>query len=154
MSQENVEIVRQFYKVAREAYERIDALQEAHESGDFSAFLTDADTTLDADVVLRPPEDSPFPEAGTREWHGREGFLRFVAGQTEGFQSMWIKTEEFIDAGEKVVVPVQFGGMARHTGLEVTFDVVQVLTIRDGKVAEFDIYTSKAEALKAVGLSE
>jgi ketosteroid isomerase-like protein len=154
MSQENVEIARRFYTVASEVYERIEALREAHESGDFSQFLPIADETLDADVLLRPPEDSPFPEGGTREWRGREGFLRFIAAQAEGFETMWVKTEDFIDAGEKVVVPVEFGGLARHTGIEVTFAVVQVLTIRDGKVAEFDIYTSKAQALEAAGLSE
>jgi ketosteroid isomerase-like protein len=109
---------------------------------------------LDADVVLRPPEDSPFPEAGTREWRGREEFMRFIVGQTEGFETMRLKTEDFIDAGEKVVVPIEFGGVARHTGIEVKFAVVQVLTIRAGKVTALDIYTTKEQAFEAAGLSE
>src|SRR6476660_8809852 len=86
MSQENVEIVRRMYEEARDAYyRRIEALHEAHESGDFGEFLDAADERLHPDFVLTPPEDSPFQEAGTREWRGREGFLRFVAGQSEGF---------------------------------------------------------------------
>ncbi len=154
MSRENVEVARRFYTVGSEIYERIDALHEAEESGDFSQFLPLADQMLDADVVVRPPEDSPFPDAGTREWRGHEEFLRFIAGQTESFETMRLKTEDFIDAGEKVVVPIEFGGVARYTGIEVMFAVVQVLTIRAGKVTALDIYTSKEQALEAAGLSE
>ena len=154
MSEENVEVARRFYAIGREMYERIGAYHEAQESGDFSQLLPLAEQLLDADVVLRPPEDSPFPEAGTREWRGREEFMRFIVGQTEGFETMRLKTEDFIDAGDKVVVPIEFGGVARHTGIEVMFAVVQVLTIRAGKVTALDIYMTKEQALEAAGLSE
>jgi ketosteroid isomerase-like protein len=154
MSQENVEIARRVYAEGEAAYKRIEALHEAHETGDFGEFLSVAEENLHPDFVLSPPEDSPFPEAGTREWRGREGFLRFLAGQTEGFEAMALDLEEFIDAGDKVVIPLQFGGRARHTGIEVRFAVVHVVTVRDGKLARLDIYSSRAEALEAAGLSE
>jgi ketosteroid isomerase-like protein len=154
MSQENVEVVRRLYETANETYARIDAIQKAHESRDFSEFLSAAEETLTHDVVLRTPEDSNFPDTGTGEWHGHEGFLRFVAGQTEGFAEMSVETQEFIDVGDKVVVPIEFGGRARHTGIEIKFPVVHVVTIRDGKIARLDIHLSKAEALEAAGLSE
>ena len=155
MSQENVEIVRRMYEEAGDTYyRRVEALHEANESGDFGEFLPIAQETLDPDFVLTPPEDSLFPEAGTREWTGREGFLRFVAGQTEGFEAMSLEPEEFIDAGDRVVVPLQFGGQARYTGIEVKFAVVHVVTLRNGKAARLDIYTSKAKALEAAGLGE
>jgi ketosteroid isomerase-like protein len=154
MLEENVELARRFYAIGSEMYERLDAYHEAQESGDFSELLPLAEQMLDADVVLRPPEDSMFPEAGTREWHGREEFMRFIVGQTEGFETMQMKTEDFIDAGEKVVVPIEFGGVARHTGIEVTFAVVQVLTIRAGKVTALDIYMTREQALEAAGLRE
>jgi hypothetical protein len=35
MSQENVELARRFYEVGAATYARIDAIQEANESGDF-----------------------------------------------------------------------------------------------------------------------
>jgi len=76
--------------------------------------------------------------------HGHEGLLRFAALQTEAFEEFWVQPQEMIDAGDRVVVPVRFGGRAQHTGLEVVFDVVHVCTARDGK----------AEALEAVGLRE
>jgi ketosteroid isomerase-like protein len=104
--------------------------------------------------VVRAPEDTNFPDTGTGEWHGHVGFLRFVAGQTEGFGEMSIEPQEFIDAGGKVVVPMEFGGRARHTGIEVKFAFVHVLTIQDGKVARLDVHVSKAKALEAAGLKE
>ena len=65
-----------------------------------------------------------------------------------------VTAQEFIDAGDKVVVPVRFGGRAVHTGIAVAFDVVHICTARDGRWTRLDMYASKAEALKAVGLEE
>ena len=65
---------------------------------------------------------------------------------------MSLEPKEFIDAGDMVVVPLQFGGRARYTGIEVKFAVVHVVTIRDGKVARLDIHLNRAEALEAAGL--
>jgi ketosteroid isomerase-like protein len=155
MSEENVEIVRRAYEEGEATYYgRIEALHEAHESGDFGEFLGAAEEMFTPDFVLTTPEDSPFPEAATPEWRGREGFLRFVAGQAESFDAMSLKPEDFIDAGNRVVVPLQFGGQARYTGIEVRFAVVHVVTIRGGKVARVDIHVSRGEALEAAGLSE
>ena len=155
MSQENVETVRRMYEDGEAAYYgRIEELHEAIESGDFAEFTASTEEMIHPDFVLRPAEDSPFPEAGTGEWRGRGGFLRFVAGQAESFEAMSLEPEEFIDAGDSVVVPLQFGGQARYTGIEVKFAVVHVVMIRDGKLARLDIYMTRAEALEAAGLSE
>jgi ketosteroid isomerase-like protein len=155
MSEENVEIVRRAYEEDGDAYYgRIEALHEAYESGNFGEFLPIAEEMLDADFVLRTPEGGVFPEAGTQEWQGREGFIRFVAQQAEAFEAMSIEPDEFIDVGDKVVVPLQWGGRARSTGIEVRFAVVHVVTIRDGKATRLDMYLSKAEALEAAWLSE
>jgi ketosteroid isomerase-like protein len=153
MSEENVQLVRRMYEEGTAAYYgRLEALHAAQESGDFGEFMPFTEEMLHPDFVLKPPEGSPFPEAGTKEWHGREGFLRFVAGQTEGFDAMSLEPEDFIDAGDRVVVPLQFGGRARHTGLEVSFAVVHVATVRDEKLTRVDIYMTRKEALEAVGL--
>jgi ketosteroid isomerase-like protein len=59
-----------------------------------------------------------------------------------------------IEAGDKVVVPLRFGGRAAHTGLPTYFDVVHVCRTREGKLTRVDVYASQSEALKAVGLEE
>jgi len=35
--------------------------------------------------------------------------------------------------GERVAIPLRFGGRARYTGLDVAFDVVYGATARNGK---------------------
>jgi ketosteroid isomerase-like protein len=140
MSQENVEIVRRGY----------DAISSVYSTGEVNDLLPFLEANYDPDVVLKT--SGMFPE--TAEVHGHSGMLRFVSTQMEAFQKMWIEPQEFIDADNRVVVPVRFGGEARHTGLEVEFSVVHVASFRAGKVARIDIYRSKAEALEATGLSE
>ena len=137
MSQENVELARRGYA----------ALNEAYQTGEF---LSAVQEFCDPEIVLRP--SGILPESS--EMRGHEGLLRFAGLQTEAFEEFWVEPQEFIDAGDRVVVPVRFGGLAQHTGLEVVFDVVHVCTARDGKWTRIDMYVSKAEALEAVGLWE
>ena len=80
MSQENVEIVRSTY--------------EAFDRGDIDAVLSNADPGL---VTHRAD-----PEAAT--WHGPGGFLQAMADWTEGFDQFNARAEEFIDAGDRVIV--------------------------------------------------
>jgi ketosteroid isomerase-like protein len=140
MSEENVELVRRGY----------DALNSAYSTGDVNDWLPFLEDHYHPDVVLKT--SGMFPE--TAEMHGHSGILRFIATQMDAFQKMWIEPQEFIDAGNRVVVPVRFGGEARHTGLEVEFSVVHVTSVRAGKVARIDMYRNKADALEAAGLTE
>ena len=137
MSHENVELARRGYV----------ALNDAYKTGDFQSAIQEF---CDPEIVLMP--SGILPESS--EMHGHEGLLRFAALQTEVFEEFWVEPQEFIDAGDRVVVPVRFGGLAQHTGLEVVFDVVHVCTARDGKWTRIDMYVTKADALEAVGLRE
>ena len=137
MSEENV-------GVARSAYA---ALNEAYRSGEFAGSL---DAFSHPDIVLRT--SGMFPETG--EYRGREGVRSFTTNQAEAFEEMWIEPLEFIEAGERVVVPVRFGGKTRHTGIPAEFSVVHVLTIHEGKVRGIEMFRTKPEALEAAGLSE
>lgn len=67
---------------------------------------------------------------------------------------MWIEPLEYIDAGDRLVVPYRFGGQGHHTGIEVEFSFVHVFTMRNRKVARVDVYKTKTQALEAVGRSE
>ena len=140
MSRENVERGRRAYA----------ALNDAYRSGDVNDLLPIAEELWDPAIVLRTAET--FVESG--EWHGYEGLLRFTSDQMKAFERMWIEPEEFIDAGDVLVVPVRFGGRARHTGIDVEFSYVHVLTVQNGKTVRIDVYESKAQALEAAGLRE
>jgi len=141
MSKQNVALARRGYA----------ALNAAYESGEVNDLLPILDEIWEPDVVLK---GTGSVLAGGEEWHGHDGMLRFTASQMEAFQKMSLEPLEFIDAGDQLVVPVRFGGRARHTGIEVEFRATHVFTFHDGKATRMDIYESKAEALEAVGLSE
>jgi ketosteroid isomerase-like protein len=141
MSQENVDWARRGYAI----------LNAAYKSGDVNDLLSLAEETWDPDIVLSTT-GKMLPESG--EWRGHEGLLRFTTAQMEAFSQMWIEPQEYIDADDRLVVPVRFGGRARHTGIEVEFSAVHVFTLRNGKATRLDVFVSKAEALEAVGLSE
>ena len=137
MSQKNVEIVKRTY----------DGINDAYKTGDY---LQPIEEVCHPDVVLRT--SGMFPESG--EYHGYAGLREFTSSQAEAFEQMSVQPAEFVDAGDQIVVPVRFGGTARHTGIETTFSVAHVWTILDGKVSRLDMYQSREDALKAVGLSE
>ena len=135
MSEENVESARR----------GIAEIKEVYRTGEFSPSLARIRELCDPEFVLRP--GGMFPEQ--EEMHGPEGLLNFISGQAEAFEQMWIEAEEFIDAGARVVIPIRFGGRARHTGLDVEFQVTHLCTYREGKLLRDEIYATKAEALRS-----
>jgi ketosteroid isomerase-like protein len=64
---------------------------------------------------------------------GHEGVVRFLTLQSEAFDAYQVEAEEFIDAGDSVVVPIHFGGRASYSGLAVAFDVVHVCSVKNSK---------------------
>src|SRR5204863_8510593 len=104
VSQENVELVRRSY----------DVINDAYKTGDY---LRPIEEVCHPDVVLRT--SGMFPESG--EYHGYAGLREFTRNQAEAFEQMSVQPAEFVDAGDQIVVPVRFGGKARHTGIETMF---------------------------------
>jgi ketosteroid isomerase-like protein len=138
MSGENVELVRTIYAMVSKTYAGGDYGRE-----DFAPFYH-------PDVVVRTcgflPSDT--------ELHGYDGVREYAATNTQPFQSLFVEPGEYIDAGERVLVPIRFGGEARDTGVETALYVVHVWTIRDGKVSELLIYRKRQDAAEAIGLRE
>ena len=71
------------------------------------------------------------------------------------FESYHAHAEDFIDAGEAVVVRIRQGGRGKGSGAEVEMPPYwQVYRLRDGRAVRIEVYSIEAEALEAVGLSE
>lgn len=136
MSRENVDLVRRNY--AR--------LEKTYRIGEIDP--RDLEQMWHPDCVVKPA--GVLPE--TQEMRGRDGVVQIVMAPLQAFDQMRIEPQDFIDAGDKVVVPFRFGGRGRHTGIDVEFYVVHVWTVRDGKVARLDMYATEAEALAAAGV--
>jgi ketosteroid isomerase-like protein len=130
MSRENVELVRGGF----------DAFQE----GDLSRML---DLMADDLVIYRAD-----PDGAT--YHGKEGFLRATADWTEGFSEWSVIAKEFIDAGDRVLVPVRQVARGEASGIPVEGDFWFVFEIRGSTGAKVSFYIRRGEALEAAGLSE
>jgi ketosteroid isomerase-like protein len=142
MSQENVAIVRRAYEVVNETYR----------TGEFTAWNELLEQVVAPEIVLKP--SGRFPQ--TDEWRGRDALRQFVVDQMEAFEAgtMWVETREYIDAGDRVIAPSRFGGRARHTGIEVDFEVTHSWKMRDGRVVRLEMFATKEEALEAAGLRD
>jgi ketosteroid isomerase-like protein len=132
MSQENVEIVRQTL--------------EAFEQGGVAATFR----FYDPDVTWVEAEDEP--EAETH--HGHDGLRALSEKWLVPFDDLRIEPEEFVDAGEAVVMPYRFRGRERSSGSDITALETWVFWLRDKRICEVREYRHKAEALEAVGRSE
>ena len=132
MSEENVNIMRQGY--------------EAFNRGDIDTVMG----LLDESIEWQEPDVEGLPIRGTH--HGPEAVANNVfqpLGETwDDFQ---VVAEEFLDAGERVVVLGRFQGTAKATGRTVDAPFAHVWTMRDGKLVHHRNYTETATLLQALG---
>ena len=64
-----------------------------------------------------------------------------------------IEPQEFIDAGDRVVV-LQREYQRSKSGVELVIDTATIFDLRDGRIVRMQGYMNPAEALEAAGLSE
>jgi ketosteroid isomerase-like protein len=78
---------------------------------------------------------------------------RFAKDFSATFESVRTEADQFIDAGEHVVLlgTIYFRG---RDGIEATAGARQVWTVREGAVERFVLYQERQDALEAAGLSE
>jgi ketosteroid isomerase-like protein len=70
------------------------------------------------------------------------------------FEEFKMTGEEFIDAGDHVVVRVAQQARGSGSGVPVTATFWFVHFLRDRKIVTFDMYAARSQAFKAAGLSE
>jgi ketosteroid isomerase-like protein len=92
---------------------------------------------------------SDLPDAGI--YRGHEGVRQLLGRFEEILDEMWIRPEEFIDAGEEtVIVPLRWGGTGKGSGVEVEErGETWVFNVRDEKIVRVNEYGTRAEALEA-----
>jgi ketosteroid isomerase-like protein len=104
---------------------------------------------LDPNAVTRIPDSMPYGG----EHVGREGFVRVAKAMNETWQIPDGLEMSFHDLeDDKVVQFVSWTGISRHTGRSVPVRMVTLYTLRDGKIAEIDIYYwDTAKIVEATG---
>jgi len=132
--------------VAERDIEILRASFDAFNRGDYDAALSG----VSADVEFEPPGDAPLPTA----YQGHEGAKRFWGSMRDVFDEFRSEPEEIVDAGRgRYVVPVTERFRTKGSQPEIVESNAIVFTMTDGKVVRVQIFTDRAKAFEAVGLS-
>ena len=89
------------------------------------------------------------PEAGV--YLGKEAVQRYNETLFAQFESLRIEVEELVDAGDRVIAVTTQHAVPKGGKHEIEVHMVEVWTVRDGLLAERHSYSTKDEALEAVG---
>ncbi|AWT51484.1 nuclear transport factor 2 family protein [Mycolicibacterium smegmatis] len=121
MDNSAIEVLHRFY--AAEA-----AYMES-EPKDFAVVAA----TLHPDCVMHQPEALPY--AG--QWHGYQGFERWMAAFSEVWSSLTVTAPQFYSAGPDVVfVRSTVHATARANRAQLSWPLLQMITIKDGLILE------------------
>jgi ketosteroid isomerase-like protein len=127
MSQENVEIMRR----------------------GFEDYLATGEIRARADLVW---DVSRLGWPDQQLYRGVEGANQFNAEWADAWDDWELEVEDYLDAGERIVVIINQRGRSKATGVPVDMRFAQVWTLRDGQAIRMQMYASVEEALEAVGL--
>ena len=133
MSQEDIERLRR-------GFEHFAA------TGEFLAENVHADFVWDMSTFRGWPEQQTYL--------GIEGARQFNTEWAGAWDDWEIEAEDYIDAGERIVVVLRQRGRSKATGVPVDMRLGQVWTLQDGQGIRMQMYASPEEALEAAGLSE
>jgi ketosteroid isomerase-like protein len=126
MSEENVEVVRRLFY--------------SYRPDDPSEALA----CLAPDVVYEVGQEVPA--------HGRDEVRAMWERWASSWESMEMTPEEFIEAGDQVVVAVHYSGRGRGSGIEFDATTYDVYTLRDGLCVRKLEFNERSQALEAAGL--
>lgn len=137
MPDDSMDVLRRFYE-AEEVYLSPDG-------GDFSVIAE----TLDPECVMIQPDSLPY--AG--EWRGHGGFERWMIAFGEQWAALSVQEPRFFPTGEGVVfVRSTVVARAKATGVELTWPLLQMITVRNGRILEIQpFYWDTAQVASALG---
>jgi ketosteroid isomerase-like protein len=127
MSSDNVQILRDAY----------DAFARQDVEGVMAAFHQD--------IEWDTPDSIPFGGS----YHGHDGVGSFFTQLPEYFEELRVEPQEFIDAGETIVVLIRLSG--KGAGGSIDSKSLHLWRMRDGKAATFREYPDTARVLQALG---
>ena len=129
-------------KVLQEDVERLRDAYRAFNQGGVEAFLE----RLAPDFSVRDRDTSP--DRQTR--FGREGIVQLFDSYMEAFDALRLEPEEFIEAGDQVVVSLRQWVRGKGSGAEVEGNIAHVWTLRGPDIYSLQIFGDKDRALDAL----
>jgi hypothetical protein len=152
VSHENLELAKRFYPGTFDIAERIDR-PEFRER--FATLVTpDFETVGAAAATELDTLDAHHPDDLTRRAaHGVAGFIETWRSFLDAWQSWVITATDFIEVdGDRVLVLIEIRGRSRTHGVEIPIEAANLLTLRDGRVARLELFTTRPPAYEAAGL--
>ncbi len=141
MSRENVELVRSVFG----AFEGVNV------------------ATIDWDThavrELLEPRFAPGVELNTlasglgsgvgEHYSGWEGLVRYLSEWLEPFSEYYVENLDYIDAGDRVLIPSRQWGVGRGSGARVEIELTTLYEVRDGRIARIHQFDTVEEARAA-----
>jgi ketosteroid isomerase-like protein len=95
--------------------------------------------------------NSPLPE-DLQHFRGHEGVREFWRRWLHLWRSYKVKAEQFVDAGDHVIVDVRFRALGRASRTKLENRHSQVWTMKDGKVIRMRFFQDREEARAVAGV--
>ncbi len=96
-------------------------------------------------------EDPALPGAGT--YRGLDSFREAVTAYYEPLERMHLEPQEFFDCGDRILVTIRWWARSR-VGMEADMLQAGIFTVRDGKVASWQVCFDYEAALRNAGVRE
>lgn len=128
--------------MAREDVDRLRGAYQAFNEGGVEALLE----RLAPEIQVRDRESSP--DRQTR--YGKEGIRQLFHSYMEAFDALRLEPEEFIEAGDQIVVSLYQQVRGKGSGAEVVGRIAHAWTMRGGEVVRLRIFGDKERALEAL----
>ena len=128
MTETNADLVR----------ERFEAMRE----GDVEAMLPLIHPEFE---VTTPPGLAAEPDT----YRGHEGIRRYFESFYEAMDRVSFEADDFIEVGDRVVIPTMLRTRGRTTGIETEQRVVQVWELKDELAFRIEVYATVEEAMEA-----
>lgn len=129
MSEQDVEALRRIY--------------DAFSRWDVDELVAD----LTHDIEWNLPETLPW--GGTR--HGHDGVLAFTSISQDHIEGRWADPDDFLDAGDRLVVLGRLRGRGKASGLEFEVEFAHVWTLTDGVASRLRAYFDTAPIMAVLG---
>jgi ketosteroid isomerase-like protein len=108
--------------------------------------LDGAAALLADDLVIHEPPGLPYGG----EFHGVDGWRDVTTRANAWASHEVLGPAEWLTSGDAVVMLARTRFRSRTSGRSADVDVVTVLRVRDGRIAEMDVYYREPEAVAAL----
>jgi ketosteroid isomerase-like protein len=146
MSQQNVEVVRSI----SQPLHGVDVTAVDWDAQEVREVLGSA---YSPDLELRTLESGTGTGLGT-VYRGLDGLVEYLRGWLEPFSEYHMDFLDYVEDGDRVLVPIRAWGVGRTSGARVEIELTMAYELRGDKIVRIAQYDTIQQAREAAGLEE